>query len=147
VVKSDIHSTDTGGYSEVLFGAMHLLGFAFAPRIKNFGKCQLYAFNKRKEYQLKGYNILPDGYIKTQIIDPQWDEILRFIATIKLKEATLVSIRKLLNPSHNCSNASIPTPVNIRSITLSRSLARFPSRTFFGFDTQATQPKSLHRHS
>jgi hypothetical protein len=24
VVKSDIHSTDTGGYSEVLFGVMHL---------------------------------------------------------------------------------------------------------------------------
>jgi hypothetical protein len=41
VVKSDIHSTDTGGYSEVLFGAMHLLGFAFAPRIKNFGTCKL----------------------------------------------------------------------------------------------------------
>ena len=30
VVKSDIHSTDTGGYSEIL-GAMHLLGFVFMP--------------------------------------------------------------------------------------------------------------------
>jgi TnpA family transposase len=97
VVKSEIHSTDTGGYSEILFGAMHLLGFAFAPRIKNFGKCQLYAFNKRKEYQLKGYKILPDGYIKTQIIAPQWDEILRFIATIKLKEATASQLFKRLN--------------------------------------------------
>ena len=30
VVKSDMHSTDTDGYSEVVFGVTHLLGFAFA---------------------------------------------------------------------------------------------------------------------
>ena len=34
VVKSDIHSTDTHGYTEAIFGAMHLLGFSYAPRIK-----------------------------------------------------------------------------------------------------------------
>ena len=100
VVKSDIHSTDTGGYSEILFGAMHLLGFAFAPRIKNMGKCQIYTFSKRKEYQMKGYKILPDGYINPQIIAPQWEEILRLIATIKLKEATASQLFKRLN-SHS----------------------------------------------
>ena len=36
VVKSDIHSTDTGGYTEMLFGVMRLLGFSYAPRIKGF---------------------------------------------------------------------------------------------------------------
>ena len=35
VVKSDIHSTDTHGYTEVVFGVTHLLGFSYAPRIKN----------------------------------------------------------------------------------------------------------------
>ena len=34
VIKSDIHSTDTHGYSEVISGATHLLHFGFAPRIK-----------------------------------------------------------------------------------------------------------------
>jgi TnpA family transposase len=97
VVKSDIHSTDTGGYSEILFGVMHLLGFAFAPRIKNFAKCQLYAFQKRKEYQLKGYKILPDGYIKTEPIALKWDDVLRFIATIKLKEVTASQLFRRLN--------------------------------------------------
>jgi TnpA family transposase len=97
VVKSDIHSTDTGGYSEILFGAMHLLGFAFAPRIKNFAKCTLYAFHKRREYQQQGYKILPDAYVKTEDITAQWDEILRFIATIKLKEATASQLFKRLN--------------------------------------------------
>ena len=35
VVKSDVHSTDTHGYSEMIFWTMHLLGFSYAPRIKN----------------------------------------------------------------------------------------------------------------
>jgi TnpA family transposase len=97
VVKSDIHSTDTGGYSDILFGIMHLLGFSFAPRIKNFGNRRLYAFRKRKEYEQQGYKILPDGYPKTDLVAQQWDEILRFIATIKLKEATASQLFKRLN--------------------------------------------------
>ena len=46
VVKSDIHSTDTGGYSEMLFGVMRLLGFSYAPRIKGFSKQQRYGFRR-----------------------------------------------------------------------------------------------------
>ena len=34
VIKSDVHSTDTHGYSEIIFGATFLLGFEFAPRIR-----------------------------------------------------------------------------------------------------------------
>jgi TnpA family transposase len=32
VIQSDIHSTDTHGYSEVIFAATNLLHFGFAPR-------------------------------------------------------------------------------------------------------------------
>jgi TnpA family transposase len=38
VIKSDIHSTDTHGYTESLFGITHLLGFSFAPRIMGLEK-------------------------------------------------------------------------------------------------------------
>jgi TnpA family transposase len=97
VVNSDIHSTDTGGYNEVLFGIMHLLGFSFAPRIKNFGRQHLYAFQKRKLYEQQGYKILPYGYINIALVLEQWDEILRFVATIKLKETTASQLFKRLN--------------------------------------------------
>jgi TnpA family transposase len=73
------------------------LGFGYAPRIKNFAKSKLYALRKRKEYQLKGYRILPDAYINEQFIAAEWDEILRFIATIKLKQATASQLFKRLN--------------------------------------------------
>ena len=99
VVKSDIHSTDTHGYSEVIFGVMHLLGFSFAPRIKNLKKQQLYSFaaHNRKYYQDQGFKILPDGYIKTQLVKKYWEEILRFVATIKLKQTPASQLFKRLN--------------------------------------------------
>jgi TnpA family transposase len=97
VIKSDIHSTDTHGYSEMIFGALHLLGFSFAPRIKALKRQQLYGFRRRREYEQQGYELLPDGYIKTPLIEPHWDEILRFIATIKLKETTASQLFRRLN--------------------------------------------------
>jgi TnpA family transposase len=99
VVKSDIHSTDTHGYSEMIFGATHLLGFMFAPRIKSLGRQHLYTFpgNSKKLYKDRKYPILPDGIINTQLITENWDEILRFIATIKLKETPASQLFRRLN--------------------------------------------------
>ena len=97
VVQSDIHSTDTHGYAEVIFGATFLLGFSFAPRLAHLDRQQLYAFEKRKAYEEKGYRILPDAYLKPEIITAQWEEILRFIATIKLKHTTASQLFKRLN--------------------------------------------------
>jgi TnpA family transposase len=97
VIQSDIHSTDTHGYSEVIFGVTHLLDFYFAPRIKGFTNQRLYAFEKRSHYQGLKYPILPDGYIDTGLIAKYWDDILRFVVTIKLKEATASQLFKRLN--------------------------------------------------
>ena len=76
---------------------MHLLGLTFAPRLKNVAKRQLYAFQTRRAYQQQDYKLLPHGGIKTECIEGQWDEILRFIATIKLKESTASQLFKRLN--------------------------------------------------
>jgi len=43
------HYTDTSGYTDHVFALCHLLGFRFAPRIRNFGKLNLY-----RCYLLKG---------------------------------------------------------------------------------------------
>lgn len=99
VVKSDIHSTDTHGYTEIVFGATHLLGFSFAPRIKSIYKQQLYTFHEQslKFYQDRGYKITPDKYIQEELIIKHWDEILRFIVTIKLRYATASQLLKRLS--------------------------------------------------
>ncbi len=96
-VKSDIHSTDTHGYSDIVFAITHLLGISFAPRLAKIKKRSLYSFEKRKFYQKKNYKILPDYTINTQLIEENWDDILRLVATIKLKETTASQILKRLS--------------------------------------------------
>jgi TnpA family transposase len=83
--------------SEIIFGTLHLLGFSFAPRLKTLKRQQLYGFRKRREYTQLGYELLPDGYINVPLIDAQWDEMLRFVATIKLKETTASQLFRRLN--------------------------------------------------
>ena len=97
VIKSDIHSTDTHGYSEVIFAVTYLLGFTFAPRIKGLGQQQLYAFRNRKTSEKDTTGFQPDKYINEELINSQWDQILRFIATIRLKVTTASQLFRRLN--------------------------------------------------
>ncbi len=97
VIKSDIHSTDTHGYSEAIFAATHLLGFSYAPRIKNLKKQALYIFKSRRKTNHPDWKIKPDKYINHDIIEECWDDILRLICTIKLKETTASDIFRRLN--------------------------------------------------
>jgi len=86
VVRSDIHSTDSFGFSEAIFGVSHLLGFSYAPRLKNLKRQRLYAFKSRRDIDRSAWKIKPTGYIDAELIEQNLDDILRLIATIMLKE-------------------------------------------------------------
>jgi TnpA family transposase len=47
-IKSDIHSTDTHGYSDLIFAITHLLGISFAPRLAKLKKRTLYSVEPKK---------------------------------------------------------------------------------------------------
>lgn len=96
IVKSDIHSTDTHGYTEVIFALTHLLGFSFAPRIKGVGRQTLYIF-KPKKLAHPDWKIAPAKTVNTELIEAHWDELLRLITTIALKENTASDILRRLN--------------------------------------------------
>ncbi len=87
IEDSDMHSTDTHGFTEIVFGGIHFMKKIFAPRIKDFRKQRLYSIKPRLLYKNLGYKILPDNKIDTKSIEDQWDNILRLMATIKLKHA------------------------------------------------------------
>ena len=97
LIQSNIHSTDTHGYSEVIFAVMHLLGIYFAPRIKGLKTATLYGFNSRKSYADQGFKILPSHYTNEELIKGQWDNILRLIVTIKLRDITASQIFRRLS--------------------------------------------------
>ena len=88
VIKSDIHSTDTHGYTEAIFAATHFLGVTFAPRIKSITKQHIYSFITPKTYEKQNYQILPSRQITEKSISEYWDDLLRFMVTIKLKHTS-----------------------------------------------------------
>lgn len=98
-INSDIHSTDTHGYTEIIFAATHISEIFFAPRIKNLKNQKLYSFKdkKIKYYKDRNYKILPSEYIDEKLIEDNWDDILRTIASIKLKHSSASQIFKRLS--------------------------------------------------
>lgn len=97
VIKSNIHSTDTHGFTENIFAATHFIDTAFAPRLKDIGGQTIYAFSARQTYENRGYKILPSRTINLKLIEKHWDDILRFMTTIKLKHITASQLFKRLS--------------------------------------------------
>jgi TnpA family transposase len=105
VVQSDIHSTDTHGFTEIIFAITHLIDVSFAPRIKRLAEQNIYGFKTKKQYQKMGLSIYPDKKINLNIIEKRWDEVLRFIATILHRKCTASLLLKRLNSySHDNPN-------------------------------------------
>ncbi len=99
------HTTDTAGYTEMLFGLFDLLGFAFAPRIRDLSRQQLYRMGSLKSYpQLK---TLLKRTIKQSGMVEQWEEILRLVASLKLGwvSASLVISKLQSYPRQNSLSA------------------------------------------
>ncbi len=75
------HYTDTAGYTDQVFGLSHLLGFRFAPRIRDISEIKLYCAGKASEYP-KIESIL-NGQIKTKTIEENFDDVLRMAHSIR----------------------------------------------------------------
>ncbi|MCG8314965.1 MAG: Tn3 family transposase, partial [Pseudomonadales bacterium] len=104
VVRSELHSSDTHGYTEAVFGISHLLGFSFAPRIKNIHKQQLYGAKVRSYYARKGYQVLPKQKTGFDKIRKHKDDILRMVASIGIGEVTASQIFRKLNSYAEVNN-------------------------------------------
>ena len=96
VVRSTIHSTDEHGYMEAIFCVTHLLGISFAPRFKDLKKHNLYRFRNTDNNEAD-WSIIPSKYVNETVIRRSWDDLLRLVTTIKLKEATASEIFRRLN--------------------------------------------------
>ncbi|BDS15680.1 Tn3 family transposase [Aureispira anguillae] len=99
VIKSTIHTTDTHGYTEAIFGLTDLLGFGFCPNIAKMLRQTIYTFkeNTIRSYTDKEYLVLPKAYIQEQLIENNWNEILRIITSLKLKYCTASQVLSRFN--------------------------------------------------
>ena len=102
-IRSDMHSTDTHGYTEMVFAVSHLMSTTFAPRIKNIASLKLVSFEKLKVKAANQaeYPIQPSHYVKADKIKGNWDNILRFCVTIMLRKHRASTILKRLSAYAN----------------------------------------------
>lgn len=88
------HYTDTAGFTDHVFALCHLLGFRFAPRIRNLADTNLYSDEKAATYP--SLQKMIGAAINTKLIVSHWNEILRLAASIKQGTVTAsLILRKL----------------------------------------------------
>src|SRR3546814_3112989 len=74
------HFADTGGFTDHVFAACALLGYRFAPRIRDLPQKRLYAFTPNATPA--NVRALVEGKINEPLIERNWPDILRLMATI-----------------------------------------------------------------
>ncbi len=75
------HYVDTGGFTELLFGLFMLLGFRFAPRLRDLSDQTLYRPRKHTDYGVLTPVLKKD--IREDLIVRHWDDMNRLAASLK----------------------------------------------------------------
>ena len=78
--------TDTGGFTDHVFALCHLLGFRFAPRIRDVADTRIYVPDKADRESALGPLI--GGVLNQELIEQQFDEVLRLVTSIKYGTVT-----------------------------------------------------------
>lgn len=93
-LRVEEHYTDTAGFTDHVFALMHLLGFRFAPRIRDLGDTKIYIPKGDADYD--GIKSMIGGTLNIKHVRDHWDEILRLAASIKQGTVTAsLMLRKL----------------------------------------------------
>ncbi len=94
------HTTDTTGYTELVFALFDLLGLQFAPRIRDLGDQRLYRLRPVGD---ETASTLLRGSINRGRIVNRWDDLLRVAGSLKLGwvSASLLIARLQASPRQN----------------------------------------------
>ncbi|KPX74916.1 Tn3 family transposase, partial [Pseudomonas syringae group genomosp. 3] len=94
-LRIEEHYTDTAGFTDHVFGLMHLLGFRFAPRIRDLGDTKLFVPQGNIDYDAIK-SMISKEKLDIKAIRTHWDEILRLATSIKQGTVTAsLMLRKL----------------------------------------------------
>lgn len=92
-LRIEEHYTDTAGFTDHVFALMHLLGFRFAPRIRDLADRRLY-IPVGETYP--ALSPLIGGTLNLKHVQAHWDEILRLATSIRQGTVTAsLILRKL----------------------------------------------------
>ena len=86
--------TDTGTYSDVVFGLFRLLGYRFSPRLADVGGTRFWRINSQADYGL--LNTISAHNLSLKKIAPHWDDMLRLAGSLKLGRVPATGIMRTL---------------------------------------------------
>jgi len=87
-------TTDTGAYSDVIFGLFRLLGYRFSPRLADIGGTRFWRIDQQANYGK--FNELARQRVHVDIIAQHWDDLLRLAGSLKLGRVPATGIMRTL---------------------------------------------------
>ena len=97
-IQPHIHSTDTDGTNQINFAILDFFGYQFAPRYASITSRakMIHTFEYLSTYP-NNFLLLSKGKIDTKLIEEEWDNIQRMVASLGLKTTTQSTIIKKLS--------------------------------------------------
>ena len=93
-LRIEEHYTDTAGFTDHVFALFHPLGFEFAPRISDLADKRVYIPGKSADWPALAPLI--GGSLNLKLMEQQFDEFMRLVASIKQGTVTAsLILRKL----------------------------------------------------
>ena len=86
--------TDTGAYSDIVFGLFRLLGFRFSPRLADIGGARFWRIDPKANYG--PLNNIARHQIKPRLFIPHWDDMLRMGGSLKMGRVPATGIMRTL---------------------------------------------------
>jgi TnpA family transposase len=86
--------TDTGAYSDVVFGLFRLLGYRFSPRLADIGGTRFWRIDPKADYG--ELNDISRHRLSLRRIAPHWDDMLRLAGSLQLGRVPATGIMRTL---------------------------------------------------
>ena len=95
-IKPERHSTDTHGTNQVNFWILHAFGYYFAPRYRDLHKKMETLVGSKNPAEYGDWLIKPSRKTNDELIEREWPNIQRIMASLAQKDVTQATIvRKL----------------------------------------------------
>ena len=106
ILKIREHTTDTHGYTEIVFALCYLLGYYFMPRIRDLKDQQLYKVDRNVNHGI--FNPLLNKTADIDIVEEQWEAMIHVAQSLKERTTPAhVIVQRLTNsfPADRLSRA------------------------------------------
>jgi TnpA family transposase len=143
ILKIREHTTDTHGYTEIIFALCHLLGYYFMPRIRDLKDQQLYRVDRNVDYGV--FTPLLNKTADLDIVEEQWEPMMRVALSLKQRTAPAhVVVQRLTNsyPSDRLSKAF----TNLGRIIKTQYILRYLTDPDLRRAVQSQLNKGEYRH-